>query len=133
MTIDAHHYWQPVCDVVHRFRCWVRLASKTDISPWGQLLTMPVAGYLEVCWGPVPLREVAWVQIMPVIVRGGRAGRPIEFVDIRDDVVAALCETPAIWSLRDEVWSLRDIFHGRQSVAIHIVDPFQTDVHEVMP
>lgn len=126
MAMEAPNYWQPVCEVVHRLRCWVRLASVDGISPWGQLLTMPTTRHLEACWGPVPVQLVSWVQLMPVKVRGGLAGRPLEFSDLHDEVVAAIQQTPAIWSFREEEWSVERLFQSRLGVAIHLANPFKS-------
>lgn len=126
MAMEAQRYWQPVCEVVHRFRCWVRLASVEGISPWGQLLTTPTSGYLEACWGPVPVHTVSWVQLMPVKVLGGLAGHPLEFVNIQDEVVAAIQETQAIWSFREEQWSVEKIFESRLGTAVHLANPLKS-------
>lgn len=124
--METLNYWQPVCEVVHRFRCWVRLASAEGISPWGQLLTIPTPSYLEACWGPVPVQLVSWVQLMPVQVRGGLAGRPLEFLNIQEEVVAAIQNTPAIWSFREELWSVDRIFESRLGSAIHLANPLKS-------
>ena len=99
----AEIYWQSICDAVSRVRCWVRLscvdAAHSHASPWGQLLIVPTKGYLEVCSGPVAVREVQWVQIAPIKLRGGLAGRPVEFIDLQDQTEAALREAGTVWKI----------------------------------
>lgn len=128
----AENYWQPICNAVSRLRCWVRLSYRdvatSDVSPWGQLLTIPTGGYLEACFGPVPMRRVLWVQVAPFNLRGGLASRPLEFIEIHEQVVAELRETKALWTLREEAWSVEGIFIDRPVTAIHIANPFKIGV-----
>ena len=124
----AENYWQSICDTVSRLRCWVRLSSAdaahSHASPWGQLLIVPTEGYLEACSGPVAMRQVQWVQIAPIKLRGGLAGRPVEFIDLQDQTETALREAGAVWTLREEEWSVEGVFTGRPLTAIHIANPF---------
>jgi len=90
-------------------------------------ITIPTNHYLEACSGPVPIRKVIWVQMIPIRLRGDLAGRPLEFVDIQDEAVAAIRETRAVWTLREELWSLQGLFDDRPTVAIHLANPFRTD------
>ena len=128
-AIEPGNYWQPVCDVVTQLRCWVRLAQDGDfalyVTPWSQLLTIPVAGYLESGGGPASIQSVTWVQIIPIKVRGGLAGRPLEFVNYQDGAVAAIRETQAVWTLREELWSVPNVFDARPALAIHVANPFR--------
>jgi len=86
---------------------------------------MPVELSLEGPGGPVPIRHIVWVQVMPVRVRGGLAGRPLEFLDIQDEVVARIRGTSAVWALREERWSVEGLFENRPGTAIHIANPFR--------
>lgn len=105
------------------------MGSKADGAPyegpWGQLLIVPVDGYLESCEGPLPFREVEWVELSTSIVRGGMAGRPRQMVDIKDDLVSALRETKVTWELRDGSWSLERIFDEEPVQLIRVSNPFR--------
>ena len=90
----------------------------------GQLLIVPTEGYLEACSGPVAMRQVQWVQIAPIKLRGGLAGRPVEFIDLRDQTEAALREAGTVWTLCEEEWSVEGVFANRPLTAIHIANPF---------
>jgi hypothetical protein len=129
-AIDPQGYWMPVCEIVRRPRCWLRLAwvdgAETNMSRWDQGLGMPIDRYLEGPDGPLPIRHVMWVQVMPVLVRGGLAGRPLEFVEMQDEVVASMRGTRALWTLREEQWSVEGLFESRPGLAIHIANPFRT-------
>jgi hypothetical protein len=99
---DAKNYWIPVCDLVSRLRCWVRVAWKEDGATqdghWGQLLTMPVEDYLEGPGGPISIRHVEWVEVSTNYVRGGIAGRPLQMIDAANEILAALRELRRIGS-----------------------------------
>src|SRR5687768_4065660 len=45
---DKKAFWSPVCRLVMRLHCWVRIAwnadGTTQVSRWSQLLTMPEVG-----------------------------------------------------------------------------------------
>lgn len=91
---DPNSYWQAIVDALKgrglRFRVkWKGDDEMTDWQPW---LVCPVPGYLETGCGPVPVRDVEWLDISTSDC-GGNAQRP--------DVVAALatigvkyCEMP---------------------------------------
>lgn len=126
---DASSYWSPVCALVCRLRCWVRMASSSDGAPyegaWSQLLIMPVEGYLESGEGPLPFRQIEWVELSTAIVRGGMAGRTREMVDIKDDLVSALRETHVTWELRDGSWLLERSFDAEPVQLIRLENPFR--------
>src|SRR5437899_3351649 len=103
-------YWAPICELAMRLRSWSR-ASVSDgpdrwTTDWGQLLTLPVEGYLEVSDGPRPIGQFEWIQIAAARVRGGMAGRPLEFVDISDEIVAGLDQHDRAYEIRSESWSI---------------------------
>jgi hypothetical protein len=108
---DASSYWSPVCKLRARLRCWVRVGLRAHGSTrggrWGQLLTMPVEGYLEGPDGPVLLRDVEWVEVSAQRVRGGIAGRPRQMLDIQDDLLSALRGMTVTWELRHSVQVVR--------------------------
>jgi hypothetical protein len=87
-------YWAPLCELASRLSCWSRASINDGLDQWttdcGMLLTLPVDGYLESSGGPIPIRYVEWVQIATVRVRGGIAGRPLEFVDIAEEILTSL-------------------------------------------
>jgi hypothetical protein len=61
---------------------------------WGQLLTIPTTGYLEGSDGPVLIRDVEWVEVSTMHIRGGLAGRPRQMIEIKDDILSGLRGTP---------------------------------------
>lgn len=121
-------YWRPVGNLVSRLRCWTRLAVDDGRSswtgPWGMLLTIPTAGYLEASGGPVPIRHVTWVQIALEKVFGGRAGLPLEFRDVSEQVLAGIRELPVAWEVRQTLWSADGIFDERPVRVAHLSNPF---------
>jgi hypothetical protein len=91
---------------------------------WGQLLIIPTEGYLEGPGGPVPLRDVEWVELSTLLVRGGTAGRPLEFVDIKNDILSALHGTLLPWELRYGTWSIEGLFEGEALEVVRVLNPF---------
>lgn len=134
VTTDLSHsaetYWPPLCRLVSQLRCWVRLVWREGTSIqegyWGQLLTMPVKGYLEGAGGPIPLRDVEWVEISTNKIKGGIAGRPLEMIDVKDEIVAGLSGTQAIWALRESTWSKEKLFEEEPVQLIRIANPFRS-------
>jgi hypothetical protein len=98
-------YWLPICELATRLRCWERLSANDGrarwITDWHMLLSIPTPGYLEVGEGPVPIRQVEWVELSTLRVRGGIAGRPRQVVDIADDVASNLRQTATIWEFQE--------------------------------
>jgi hypothetical protein len=95
------------------------------VSHWSQLLTIPVPGYLEGPAGPAPFRHVECVQIATARVRGGIAGRRLEFVDIQDDVLANIRATRVMWELHQETWLIDGVFDARPVSVVHIANPYR--------
>lgn len=62
---------------------------------------------------------------MPVRVRGGLAGYPLELIDTQSDVAVAVQETQALWCYREERWSLEGAFNDHRGTAIHVANPFK--------
>jgi hypothetical protein len=125
---DASSYWSPLCTLVSQLRCWVRVASRSHASTqegrWGQLLTMPTEGYLETSGGPIPLRDVEWVEVSTSRIKGGVAGRPRQMIDAKDEVLAGLRGTQLSWELRESTWSLEGVFEEEPVQVVRIVNPF---------
>lgn len=123
-------YWLPICGLVMQLRCWVRFAWKEGSSiadgDWGQLLIVPVKGYLEGPDGPVPLRDVEWVEVSTNRIKGGIAGRPCQMVDVKEEILTGLGETQAIWTLRDCTWSMARVFEEEPVQVIRIANPFRS-------
>lgn len=121
-------YWSPICELVSQFRCWVRVSSKVGLSTeegrWGQLLTIPTHGYLEGPGGPYPLRDIEWIELSTSRVRGGMAGHPLQFVDIKDQILERLREIRVTGTLRDSLWSIPRVFEGEPVQVVRIVNPF---------
>lgn len=134
MTLNLSHteetYWLPLCQLVAQLRCWVRLVwregSSTQEGHWGQLLTIPVKGYLEGAGGPVPLRDVEWVEISMHRIKGGIAGRPLQIIDVTDEILGGVGGTLAIWTLRESTWSKEKLFKEKPVQLVRIANPFQS-------
>jgi len=125
---DASSYWTPVCKLTSKLRCWVRVGLRTNgsirRSRWGQLLTIPTASYLEGPEGPVPFRQVEWVEVSTHSVHGGMAGRPRQMVDIKDDILSALRATSVTWELREDSWSIEGILDDEPVQVVRVLNPF---------
>jgi hypothetical protein len=125
---DAASYWSPICELVSQLRCWVRAAWREDDSTveswWGQLLGMPVDGYLEAAGGPTPVRDIEWVDLSTRRIKGGLAGRPRQMIDATDEIVAALQKTRASWQFHESTWSITGIFEEEPVRVIRIANPF---------
>lgn len=125
---DALSYWSPLCGLVSQLRCWVRVAwregASTEEGRWGQLLTMPTEGYLEGPGGPIPLRDVEWVEVSTSLIKGGIAGRPLEMIDVKDEILAGLRGTQLCWELRESMWSRAGVFEDEPVQVVRIANPF---------
>jgi hypothetical protein len=125
---DPESYWTPLCDLRARLKLWVRLAWRegdaTEAWPWGGLLIIPVEGYLESGGGPIPIRDVEWVDVSTMRVKGGMAGRPLEFIDIKGEILAGLRETQLEWELRESTWTVERIFQDEPVQLLRFVNPF---------
>lgn len=126
MTGEAS-YWLPLCELVSRLRCWVRICARTGRSTrqgrWGQLLTSPTAGYLEASGGPVALGDVEWVEVSLQRIVAGIAGRPMQMVDIKDDVLSELSGTQLIWDVREGTWSIEGILDEEPVQVVRVLNP----------
>lgn len=89
------------------------------------LLTIPVKGYLEGPGGPIPLRHVERVEVSTSTVKGGLAGRPLQLIDVKDEILPGLKRTPAIWTLQDGTWTMDRFFTDEPVQLIRIANPFQ--------
>lgn len=85
---------------------------------------MPTDGYLEGPGGPLPLREIEWVDISMSRVKGGIAGHPLQFIDEKDEILTGLHTTQVTWALRDTTWSIARIFENQSVEVVRIVNPF---------
>jgi hypothetical protein len=85
---------------------------------------VPAEGYLEASGGPIPLRDVEWVEVSTSRIKGGIAGRPREMIDAKDEILAGLRETQLSWELRESVWSVEGIFEEEPVKVVRIVNPF---------
>jgi len=125
---DASSYWSPLCKLVSQLRCWVRVASRTRSATqearWGQLLTMPTEGYLEASGGPIPLRDVEWVEVSTRRIIGGIAGRPRQMVDIKDDILSGLRGTQLTWEVREGTWSVEGVLDEEPVQVVRVLNPF---------
>lgn len=130
LSLSEETYWAPLCRLTSELKCWARLVWKEGSylqeGRWRQLLTIPVTGYLEGPGGPVPLRDVEWVEISTNTIKGGLAGRPLEMVDVKDEILAGLSGTQAIWTLRESTWSKERLFVDEPVQLIRIANPFRS-------
>jgi len=85
---------------------------------------MPTEGYLEGPGGPLPLLEIEWVEISMSRVKGGIAGHPLQFIDIKDEILSRLPATQVRWALHDATWSKARIFENRPVEVVRIVNLF---------
>jgi hypothetical protein len=92
-------------------------------------LHLPTNGYLEV-EGPIPIRQVQWVQIATLRVRGGLAGRPLGFIDIAEQILTSVTLLDCSWELRDESWSVEGIFENEPVRVLHLPNPFRQDLEK---
>jgi len=120
--IDPDSYWLQLCKLVPQLRCWVHVAWKDGASttegPWGQMLISPVKGYLEASGGPIPIRDVDWVEVSTSRIKGGMAGLPLQFVDAKDDILAALKGTQLQWEARESSWAVEGLF---SEMPVHVI------------
>lgn len=91
---------------------------------WGQLLTIPTEGYIEVAGGPIPLRDVEWVDVSTSRINGGIAGRPRKMIDMKDQILANLRTTQLNWKIQKTTWSIPGIFEEEPTEVIRIANPF---------
>jgi hypothetical protein len=123
-------YWSPISELAARLRCWSRACINDGqnqwITDWGQLLILPVNGYVEVSEGPYPIRQFEWVQLSTMKLRGGLAGRPLEFIDISQQVLEDLKQHMHRFEIRDESWSVPRFFDSKPVKIIHLVNPFRS-------
>lgn len=87
---------------------------------------MPIDGYLEGPGGPLPIREIQWVEISMSRVKGGIAGHPLQFVDVKDDILPRLHATKVKWALHDTTWSKSRIFENQPVEVVRVMNPFGT-------
>lgn len=119
---DAASYWLPLINLVPRLRCWNRIGFRkngvTLEGCWSQMLIMPVVGYLESSGEPIPLRDVEYVEVSTVRLKGRLAGLPLQLIDIKSHVLNAVRESGMAWELREVVWSIEPFFEEQ---TVHLV------------
>lgn len=126
---NGDSYWSPITELATRHRCWSRACINDGqnqwITEWGQLLILPVDGYMEVSEGPYPIRQFEWVQLSTAKLRGGLAGRPLEFNNVSQQMLDDLKQHPHRFEIRDEYWSVPRFFENEPVNIIHLVNPFR--------
>jgi hypothetical protein len=131
---DALSYWSPLFELRAQLRCWVRFAwreeTSTEEGRWGQLLTIPVRGYLEGPDGPMLLRDVEWVEVATCRIKGGMAGLPLQMVDVKDEILARLRGMQLSWELRETTWSRERVFENEPVQVIRFINPFFGPIEE---
>jgi len=128
--IDGDTYWSPISELARRLRCWSRACINDGQSQWttdwGELLSLPVNGYLEVSEGPYPIRQFEWIQLSTMQLYGGLAGRPLEFKNVSQQILEDLKQCPHRFEVRDESWSVPRFFENEPVKIIHLVNPFRS-------
>ncbi|HWA63632.1 MAG TPA: hypothetical protein VG939_19805 [Caulobacteraceae bacterium] len=81
-------------------------------------------GYLEGPDGPWSVRIIEWVEVSTMGVRGGLAGRPLQFVERKAEVVAAAKETQLEWELRATSWTVGRLFENEPVEVLRFMNPF---------
>ena len=72
----------------------------------------------------MPLQNVEWIDISTLRPRGGMAGRPLQMINVKDEILAALQEAPLNWELRESVWSMERIFEQEPVQLLRFANPF---------
>jgi hypothetical protein len=57
-------------------------------------------------------------------VKGGIAGRPLQMVDAKEQMVAELRETSLEWDIRDSTWSVEGVFQDLPVQVARLANPF---------
>ncbi|KJH64763.1 hypothetical protein [Acinetobacter calcoaceticus] len=132
MTIDRIElYWSSLCRLRAELRCWVHIVRKQDSSVekgrWGQMLTISIENYLEGPEGFVSFKDIEAVEISINRLRGGMANRPLEMIDIKNEILEALQKTQLRWEVSESVWSVDRIFEEESVSVIAILNPFNYD------
>ena len=84
--------WRYVVDTVRSLRLSVRVkwSGQEDCTPWQPWIIIPAQGYLETgSLGPVPFREVEWVEVSPTIVNYRGRLVPDEHKDLAETLTDA--------------------------------------------
>jgi hypothetical protein len=71
---ESNAYWQMVVDALRDrgFRFRVKWSGDDDMTAWQPWVICPVPGYVETgSLGPVPVREVEWLDVALVDRKGG--------------------------------------------------------------
>lgn len=120
-------YWFPLFNVVRQLHCWVRVGARSGGSTvagrWGQLLEIPTPD-LEGSGGPLPMRDVEWVDVSTRRIKGGMAGRPREMIDAKHEILAGLRGTQLAWELRESRWSVEGVLSEEPVQVIRVQSPF---------
>jgi hypothetical protein len=132
---DAESYWSPLCALVSQLRCWVHVAWKEGPSTregwWGQLLAIPTKGYLEAAGGPILIRDVEWVEVSTMRIKGGIAGRPRKMMDVKEEILASLRATQLKWELFEATWSVQGLFDAEPVQVVRFVNPFGPGIEAI--
>ncbi|WP_459660138.1 hypothetical protein [Acinetobacter calcoaceticus] len=91
------------------------------------MLTISIENYLEGPEGFVSFKDIEAVEISINRLRGGMANRPLEMIDIKNEILEALNETQLRWEVSESVWSVDRIFEEESVSVIAILNPFNYD------
>jgi hypothetical protein len=88
------NYWRSVETMLRSTRCRSRIkwSRDSEVTDWTTFFIVPVDGYIEGLCGPIPVREVDWVDIDPIEIQ--EVGRlvPQRRVDHTAELVSDLTQ-----------------------------------------
>lgn len=76
---------------------------------------MPEVGYLEGADGPRPVRVIEWVDLSTCNFSGGVSGRPVEFLDMKAEMLSVMRATTCTWELRETTWTIERTFRSEDA------------------
>jgi hypothetical protein len=94
---------------------------------------MPTAGYLEGPGGPIPVRDIEWVDVSTILLEGGLAGRPLQMINSKDELLAGLRRTQLDWYLCESTWSVSKVFDDQPVQVVRVVSPFRQSADDRFP
>lgn len=84
-------------------------------------MIIPTDRYLEAPGGPVPFRNVEWIDVSTKLVKGGVAGRPRELIEVKGELLEGLRGTTLTWELRASTWGSPPGLVGGSRLELHRV------------
>lgn len=85
---------------------------------------MPTADYLETSGGPVPIRNIEWVEVSLFRIIGGIAGQPTETVEIKSELLSILRQTSLNWELHEGILTIDKVIDAEPVQLVRVLNPF---------